>query len=57
MKLNNRAVDTAKPRDRKWKLSDGDGLHLLVHPLRGWACDNWARGYPWPKVTVYPTVR
>ena len=35
MKLNNRAVDTAKPRDRKWKLSDGGGLHLLVHPNGG----------------------
>ena len=32
VKLNNRAVDNAKPREKKWKLADGGGLHLLVHP-------------------------
>lgn len=35
MKLNNRAVDNAKPREKKWKLADGGGLHLLVHPNGG----------------------
>ena len=35
MKLNNRAVDNAKPREKKWKLADGHGLHLLVHPNGG----------------------
>ena len=34
-KLNNRAVDNAKPREKKWKLADGGGLHLLVHPNGG----------------------
>lgn len=35
MKLNNRAVDNAKPREKKWKLADGAGLHLLIHPNGG----------------------
>jgi hypothetical protein len=35
VKLNNRAVDNAKPREKKWKLADGGGLHLLVHPSGG----------------------
>jgi len=35
VKLNNRAVDNAKPREKKWKLADGGGLHLLVHPNGG----------------------
>ena len=35
MKLNNRAVDNAKPREKKWKLADGGGLHLLIHPNGG----------------------
>lgn len=32
MALTNTAVKGAKPRDKQWKLSDGGGLHLLVHP-------------------------
>lgn len=32
MKLNARLVDTAKPKDKLYKLSDGDGLYLLVNP-------------------------
>ena len=35
MKFNNRAVHNAKPREKKWKLADGGGLHLLVHPNGG----------------------
>ena len=35
MKLNHRAVDNAKPREKKWKLADGGGLHLLIHPNSG----------------------
>lgn len=32
MKLNARQVDTAKPKDKLYKLSDGDSLYLLVNP-------------------------
>lgn len=32
MKLNARQVDTAKPKDKPYKLADGDGLYLLVNP-------------------------
>jgi integrase len=32
MALTNTAVKGAKPRDKQWKLSDGGGLHLLIHP-------------------------
>nr|MBJ7890216.1 integrase arm-type DNA-binding domain-containing protein [Serratia sp. PAMC26656] len=32
MKLNARQVDTAKPKDKPYKLSDGGGLYLLVNP-------------------------
>lgn len=32
MKLNAREVDTAKPKDKPYKLADGGGLYLLVNP-------------------------
>lgn len=32
MKLNARQVDTAKPREKAYKLSDGAGLYLEVVP-------------------------
>lgn len=32
MKLSARQVDTAKPKDKPYKLSDGGGLYLLVNP-------------------------
>lgn len=32
MALTNTAVKAAKPRDKQWKLSDGGGLYLLIHP-------------------------
>lgn len=32
MKLTIRQIDTQKPRDRAFKLSDGGGLYLLVNP-------------------------
>ncbi|AYH06835.1 tyrosine-type recombinase/integrase [Pectobacterium parmentieri] len=32
MKLNARQVDTAKPKDKPYKLADGGGLYLLVKP-------------------------
>ncbi len=30
VKLNARQVDTAKPKDEPYKLSDGGGLYLLI---------------------------
>ncbi|TAI72272.1 DUF4102 domain-containing protein [Klebsiella pneumoniae] len=32
VKLNARQVDTAKPKDKPYKLSDGGGIYLLVTP-------------------------
>ncbi|VAX74578.1 prophage CPS-53 integrase [Enterobacter cloacae] len=32
MKLSACQVDTAKPKDKPYKLSDGRGLYLLVNP-------------------------
>ncbi len=32
MSLTDRAIQTAKPRDRAYKLTDGRGLCLLVQP-------------------------
>ncbi|MBJ8383668.1 tyrosine-type recombinase/integrase [Citrobacter sedlakii] len=32
MKLNARQVDTAKPKDKPYKLADGGGLYLLIKP-------------------------
>ena len=32
MALTNTAVKAAKPKDKQWKLSDGGGLYLLIHP-------------------------
>lgn len=32
MKLNARQVDTARPKEKPYKLSDGGGLYLLVNP-------------------------
>jgi hypothetical protein len=31
-KLSDRAVQTAKPREKQYKLADGDGLTLVVKP-------------------------
>ena len=30
MKLNARQIDTAKPKEKAYKLADGGGLYLLV---------------------------
>lgn len=32
MKLNARQIDTAKPKEKPYKLSDGGGLYLLINP-------------------------
>ncbi|WP_312758227.1 phage integrase central domain-containing protein [Pantoea brenneri] len=32
MKLNARQVSAARPKDKPYKLSDGGGLYLLIHP-------------------------
>lgn len=32
VKLNARQVDTAKPKDKPYKLADGGGLYLLIKP-------------------------
>ena len=54
MKLNNRAVDNAKPREKKWKLADGGVLHLLIHPNSGkyWRCKYRLVTY-WPCPRAY----
>lgn len=33
MSLNTRQIDTAKPKEKEYKLTDGGGLYLLVKPL------------------------
>lgn len=38
--LNNRQIQTAKPKDKPYKLSDGGGLYLLVTPA-GASCGGW----------------
>jgi len=35
MKLTDLAIKKAKPKDKPYKLSDGDGLYLLIHPNGG----------------------
>ena len=32
MPLNARQIDTAKPREKEYKLTDGGGLYLLIKP-------------------------
>lgn len=32
MKLTARQVETAKPKEKPYKLADGGGLYLLVNP-------------------------
>lgn len=32
MPLNARQIDTAKPKEKEYKLTDGGGLYLLVKP-------------------------
>ncbi|MDE1475074.1 Arm DNA-binding domain-containing protein [Xenorhabdus bovienii] len=32
MKLSARQIETAKPKDKAYKLSDGGGLHLYISP-------------------------
>lgn len=33
MALTDIKVRTAKPTDKQYKLTDGGGMHLLVHPM------------------------
>lgn len=33
MKLTARQVETAKPKEKPYKLADGGGLYLLVNPM------------------------
>jgi hypothetical protein len=33
--LTDKEIQSLKPRDKKYKVFDGDGLYLLVHP-KGW---------------------
>jgi hypothetical protein len=35
MALTDKEIQSLKPRAKKYKVFDGDGLYLLVHP-RGW---------------------
>lgn len=35
MKLTDTAIKRAKPKDKPYKLADGDGLYLLIHPNGG----------------------
>ncbi|EFB2563532.1 DUF4102 domain-containing protein, partial [Escherichia coli] len=35
MKLNARQIDTAKSKEKAYKLADGGGLYLLVKPSGG----------------------
>ena len=35
MALTDKEIQALKPREKKYKIFDGDGLYLLVHP-RGW---------------------
>lgn len=59
MKLNARQVDTAKPRDKDYKLPDGNGLFLLVKTS---GSKYWRYRYTFAgkekmlAVGVYPTV-
>lgn len=32
MPLNARQIDTAKPKEKEYKLTDGGGLYLLIKP-------------------------
>ena len=32
MALSHLAIEKAKPKEKPYMLSDGDGLHVLVHP-------------------------
>lgn len=59
MKLNARQVDTAKGKDKPYKLSDGGGLYLLVNPngSRYWRLKYRAAGKEkLLAVGVYPDV-
>ena len=35
MGLSQFAINNAKPKDKPYLLSDGDGLHLRIHPKGG----------------------
>ncbi|EFM2141240.1 DUF4102 domain-containing protein, partial [Escherichia coli] len=47
MKLNARQIDTAKPKEKAYKLADGGGLYLLVKPNGGkyWRLKYRVNGY------------
>ena len=59
MPLTDTAVRNAKPRDKPYKLSDGSGLYLLIHPGGGryWRMDyRLAEKRKTLSLGVYPEV-
>lgn len=65
MKLNARQVDTAKPKDKPYKLADGGGLYLLIKPNGGkyWRLKYRVAGKEkllalgvYPEVTLWPML-
>lgn len=59
MRLNDNIIRNAKPRPKPWKLSDGDGLYLLVQPngARWWRMKYFIGGVEkMLSVGVYPEV-
>jgi len=60
MALSVRQIETAKPRERKYRLTDGHGLSLVVHPGGG---RYWIQRYRRPSgqsaelnIGVYPVI-
>lgn len=59
MRLNDKIIRNAKPGPKPWKLSDGDGLYLLVQPngARWWRMKYFVGGVEkMLSVGVYPEV-
>ncbi len=59
MRFNNTQVKNAKPKSKQYKLSDGGGMYLLVHPN---GSRYWRMGYRFGgkqktlSLGVYPAV-
>jgi hypothetical protein len=59
MPLTDTAIRNAKPKDKPYKLSDGSGLYLLIHPKGGryWRMDyRFAEKRKTLSLGVYPEV-
>lgn len=63
MPLNDRQIKHSKPKDKPYKLTDGNGLYLHITPA-GVSYGNWimrlmasVKPYPLVNIPIYPLLK